>query len=73
MKLTKGDTFKIRTKIGFGFIQYVETDEDGIEFVRILEPIKEDGEISQSEVDQLERWSIGFPLKVYKLHPKKLR
>lgn len=62
MKLNKGDTFKIRTKIGFGFIQYVETDEEGIEFVRILEPIKENGEISQPEVDQLERWSIGFPL-----------
>jgi len=63
MKLNKGDIFRIRTKSGFGFLQYVETDDMGIELVRILEPIKESGEISQSEVDQLERWNIGFPLK----------
>lgn len=63
MKLIKGDTFRIKTKIGFGFLQYIKTDDMGIEFVRILEPIKEDGEISQSEVNQLERWNIGFPLK----------
>lgn len=63
MKLNKGDTFRIKTKIGFGFLQYVDTDDMGIEFVRVLEPIKENGKISQSEIDQLERWSIGFPLK----------
>lgn len=63
MKLSKGDTFRIKTKIGFGFLQYVETDEMGIEFVRILETIKESGEISQSEVDKPERWNTGFPLK----------
>lgn len=63
MKLNKGDTFRIRTKNGFGFLQYVETDDMGIEFVRVLEPIKESGKISQPEVDQKERWNIGFPLK----------
>ncbi len=63
MRLIKGDIFKIKTKIGFGFLQYIETDDMGVEFVRILQPIKEDGEISQSEVDQKERWNIGFPLK----------
>lgn len=63
MKLIKGDIFRIKTKIGFGFLQYIETDDMDIEFVRILEPIKEDGEISQTEVNQQERWNIGFPLK----------
>lgn len=63
MKLSKGDIFKIKTKTGFGFLQYIETDDMGIEFVRVLEPINENGEISQSEIDHLERWNIGFPLK----------
>tara|TARA_B100001057_G_C22452020_1_gene795459 strand:- start:122 stop:574 length:453 start_codon:yes stop_codon:yes gene_type:complete len=63
MKLIKGDIFRIKTNLGFGFLQYIETNEMGIEFVRILQPIKEDGEISQSEVDQQERWNTGFPLK----------
>lgn len=63
MKLNKGDTFRIKTKIGFGFLQYIETDDMGIEFVRVLEPVKENGEISQSEINQMERWNIGFPLK----------
>ena len=64
MKLKKGDVFKIKTKIGFGFLQYIETDTMGIELIRVLEPIKENGEISQVDVDKLERWNIGFPLKV---------
>lgn len=63
MKLTKGDVFKIKTNIGFGFLQYVETDKMEVEFVRVLEPIQRTDEISQSEVDQEERWNTGFPLK----------
>ena len=64
MKLIEGDTFKIKTKIGFGFLQYIETDELGVEFVRILEPILESGNLSQAEVDLPERWNIGFTLKI---------
>ena len=63
MKLNKGDIFKIKTKIGFGFLQYVETDDMGVEFVRVLEPISIEEKITQSDVDQTERWNIGFPLK----------
>jgi len=63
MKLTKGDIFRIRTKLGFGFLQYIETDDMGVEFIRVLEPINIEGQISQLEVDEIERWNIGFPLK----------
>ena len=31
MKLTVGDTFTIETRIGYGFLQYIETDNMGIE------------------------------------------
>ncbi|MBP0612780.1 hypothetical protein J8J42_06945 [Chryseobacterium sp. cx-311] len=58
-----GDVFKIKTNIGFGYLQYVETDNLGIDFVRVLEPISANGEITQAGVDQTERWNIGFPLK----------
>ena len=63
MKLTVGDTFRIATKIGYGFLQYIETDNMGIEFVRVLEPLNRNGEITQLEVNKSERWNIGFPLK----------
>lgn len=63
MKLDKGDIFRIKTKIGYGFLQYIETDDMKIEFVRVLEPIKENGEITQPEINQVERWNTGFPLK----------
>ncbi len=63
MKLKAGDVFKIRTSIGFGFLQYLETDNLGIDYVRVLEPISINGEITQAGIDQIERWSIGFPLK----------
>ena len=63
MKLIKGDIFRIKTAIGFGFLQYIETDDTGIEYVRVLELISKEGEISQLEVDEFERWNIGFPLK----------
>jgi len=35
MKLTSGDIFKIPTKIGFGFLQFIEIDSMGIEYVRV--------------------------------------
>jgi hypothetical protein len=63
MKLNKGDTFKIKTNNGIGFLQYIETDELGIEFIRILEIIRENENITQKDIDKPERWNIGFPLK----------
>jgi hypothetical protein len=63
MKLETGDIFSIKTSKGFGFLQYIETDDLGIEFVRVLSPIKLEENIIQNEVDLKERWSIGFPLK----------
>jgi len=63
MTLAKGDTFKIKTKIGYGFLQYIETDDLGIEYIRIIDCISEEGSITQEDVNKLERWSTGFPLK----------
>lgn len=63
MKVKPGDVFKIKTNIGFGFLQYLETDTLGIEYVRVLEPISINGLITQDGVNHIERWSIGFPLK----------
>lgn len=63
MELNSGDIYSIKTNIGYGFLQYVETDEMGIEFIRVLEPINRYEEISQLEVNKTERWNIGFCLK----------
>lgn len=63
MKFVKGDVFKLKTKIGYGFLQYIKTDRLGIDFVRVLDPINSVGDINQPEVDALERWCAGFPLK----------
>ena len=63
MKLTSGDIFKIPTKIGFGFLQFIEIDSMGIEYMRVLDFISKNGTISQFEIDKTERWSIGFPLR----------
>lgn len=63
MKINQGDVFSIKTQMGFGFIQFIQVFEHGIELVRILEPIKEKAEISQNEVDGLERFSIEFLVK----------
>lgn len=64
MKIQTGDIFSIKTKKGYGFIQYVESIETFGEYVRILSPVKEEKNISQSEINQMERWSIYFPLKI---------
>jgi hypothetical protein len=63
MKLIKGDVFKIKTKIGSGYLQYIKTNDLGIESVRILDSILKIGNISQVEVNKLERWNILFPIK----------
>ena len=63
MRLEKGQVFSIYTASGFGFLQYLETDNLGVEYVRILDPIKNSQEISQDEINQHQRWCCGFPLK----------
>lgn len=60
MKLEKGQVFSIKTEKGFGFIQYIETDTLGVEYVRLLQPIKDLKEIDQKEVNQSQRWCCGF-------------
>ena len=61
-KLKPGDTFRIKTAKGYGFLQFVELDELGIEYARILAPISIDGNLSQAEVNLVERFCINFPL-----------
>ena len=63
MKLIIGDVFSIKTKNGFGFLQYFETDDLNIQQVRVLDKVSFSEEINQSEIDKAERWLIGFPLK----------
>lgn len=63
MKFKEGEVFAIRTKIGYGFLQYVTTGDLGIELIRVLEPIKETNQISQEEVNVKERFSVYFVTK----------
>jgi hypothetical protein len=63
MKIKEGEVFAIRTKIGFGFFQYVTTSDLGVELIRVLEPIKEANEVSQDEVNLKERYSVHFVVK----------
>jgi hypothetical protein len=63
MKLEKGQVYSIKISHGYGFLQYIETDSLGVEYVRILNPIKETEEIYQDEINEKQRWCIGFPLK----------
>jgi hypothetical protein len=62
MKLEKGQVFSIKTSKGYGFLQYLETDSSGVEFVRVLEHIKESTDITQEEINEEQRWCCGFPL-----------
>ena len=64
MKITPGDIFKIPTKKGFGFLQFIEKSNNGLHYVRVLDHLSMDGIIIQDAVDKLERWSIEFPLSV---------
>ena len=63
MKLEQGKVYSINTAQGYGFIQYIETDSLGVEYVRILDPIKVSREINQEEINKPQRWCCGFPLK----------
>lgn len=63
MKLQAREVLAIKTNIGFGFIQYIKTGNLGIEIIRVLEPIKDTNEISQSEVDIPERFTFQFVVK----------
>ncbi|MBK8519554.1 MAG: hypothetical protein WAT20_02385 [Ferruginibacter sp.] len=63
MKIEIGEVFAIKTKIGFGFIQYVGVGNLGIEIIRVLETIKETNEISQLEVNIPERFTVQFVVK----------
>jgi len=64
MKIQVGDIFSIKTNNGYGFIQYVESSETFGEYVRILAPLKGEKNITQAEINQMERWNIYFPLKI---------
>ena len=63
MTLEKGQVFSIRLDKGFGFIQFIETDDLGIEYVRILDSIRTTEKITQSEVNLTQRWCCGFLVK----------
>lgn len=64
MRLVKGQVFSIATEKGFGFIQYIETDCLGIEYVRVLQPMKGTDTITQKEVNLKQRWCCGFLVEI---------
>jgi len=45
----QGEVFAINTSIGF--IQYVDLLDNGVELIRILEPVKQTTDLSQIDVD----------------------
>ena len=63
MKIEAGEVFAIMTNRGYGFFQFIESDNLGIETIRVLEPIKAKNEINQNEVDHKERYVVGFVVK----------
>lgn len=63
-KIEKGDVFKIKTKIGYGFLQYVKLAERKIYYIRVLDYISKKGIISQYEVNKKERWYTEFLLSI---------
>jgi len=64
MVINQGEVFAINTSLGFGFIQYVGLLDNGVELIRLLEPVKQTNELSQTEVNILERFSIQFLVRV---------
>ena len=50
MKIEIGEVFSIKTKKGFGFFQYVGDSSSNTQIIRVLEPIKETLELTQSEI-----------------------
>ncbi|GGD07817.1 hypothetical protein [Hyunsoonleella pacifica] len=63
-KIQKGDVFSLETKIGYGFLQYVELAEKGIYYIRVLDHISDTRNISQIQVDKKERWYTEFVLSI---------
>ena len=63
MKIEKGEVFAIRTKLGYGFLQYVATGNLGMEIIRVLEPIKNTTQILLEEINMKERFSVQFVIK----------
>ena len=62
--LVKGDVFSIKTKIGNAFFQYIETDQLGLDLIRILDYIStSNNEITQENVNRIEKWNISFTIK----------
>ncbi len=41
MKIQEGEVFAFKTKVGFGFFQFVCRGHLGVELMRVLEPIKQ--------------------------------
>lgn len=63
LKLLPGDVFSVELKESYGFIQFLETFDNGIEFVRVLKTIKDLESFNQKDVDLLERFCVQFPVK----------
>ena len=63
LQLQSGDVFSILTKSGYGFIQYLETSENGVEFVRVLQRLLENELVNQTDVNIKERFIVQFPVK----------
>jgi len=62
MKIKKGDVFKIQTKIGYGFLQFIVLTPFKLHYIRVLDHISLDGNITQFEVNKKERWCTEFAL-----------
>ncbi len=63
MKITEGEVFAIKTKVGYGFFQFVSLGNFAVEIIRVLEPIKDTNFISQAEVNLPERYTLQFIVK----------
>ncbi len=63
MKLVKGDVFSIEIKNGVGFLQFVQTTQFKIDYIRVLDFISDSKKITQHDIDMPERWCTEFPLK----------
>ena len=63
MKIVKGDVFSLETKIGYGFLQYIEDDQFGVGIVRVLEPIKAIPDAIQADVNIPERFTAHFVVR----------
>lgn len=63
MTIEPGEVFTIKTNIGYGFLQFIQMSNLGIEIIRVLEPIKQKNQITQEEVNILERYSVQFVVK----------